>query len=130
MRRYGMALPLVLGGALLGSAGTAGGILCMLNSRDVSYGTVQSAPRDGIRQVRGAEAGAQLRVGPQTRVVRVARVSASEIRPGEEFIALNPPKGGASPAVLVYGKMDDLFTLYDAVGHGTKRKETPIATRR
>jgi hypothetical protein len=124
MRRKHFLLGTVaLGGALLGSASTAGGILCMLSGRDVSVGTLASAPKAGRCQVDGMDGVRELRLGPNTQVIRIERIPADAVQPGEHFVARNGSQGGPSPAVVVYHNDADLFALYNAVGHGTKKKQ-------
>lgn len=125
MRKVWMLVLVAVGGALLGSAGTAGGVLCMLRDRDVTIGKTMSAPKDGVCQVQPLEgAGKELRLGPETRVVRIERIKADQIRAGDEFVSRNAANGAPSPAVVVFSDQMDLWTLYNAVGHGTTRSKT------
>ena len=128
MRRFWIRAAIALGAALLGSATTAGGILCMLHGRNVTYGQLVAAPREGVCAVQAADGVKQLRLGPNTKIVRIERVPAGEVRAGEQFVARNANDGGASPAVVLFGSQEDLFTLYNAVGHGTRRGQ--VASRR
>ena len=54
MRKVGLTVVVALSAALLGSATTAGGILCMLYERDVTIGKLTSGPQDGLCQVEAA----------------------------------------------------------------------------
>ena len=116
-----------LGTALLASAATAGGLLCMLQGRNVTVGTVKAAPENGIVQV-SADGTRELKLGPETKVVRMELVPAAEIRPGEVFVSLNGKSGGASPAVAVFKSHEALAVLYRAMGHGTNRPATVAKT--
>jgi hypothetical protein len=122
MRRYVFLSLVALGGALLGSASTAGGILCMISGRDVAIGTLTSSPQAGLCRVDGMDGVRELRLGPNTQVVRIERIAPDAVRPGEHFVARNGAPGSPSPAVVVYHDDADLFALYNAVGHGTKKK--------
>ncbi len=115
-----MAMVLVLAGGLLASAAAGGGILCMLQGRDVTFGEITApSARDGAVLIK-AEGAKSLRLGPKSQIVRVERIRAEDLRPGDEFIARNAAPGGASPQVLVFREQNDLYALYGALGHGTK----------
>ena len=129
MTRVKMMVAVALGTALLSSAATAGGVICMLQGRNVTIGKTASAPEGGLCKIAGSP-GQALKVGPQTSVVRLERVAPGEIRPGEQFVALNGEKGGASPCVVLYRSDRDLFDVYRAFGHGTRAPAATAAARK
>jgi hypothetical protein len=114
----------VVAAAGISSAAAGGGVLCMLAGRDVSFGKVRTAPQNGVLQI-SSEGRSELRIGPETKVLRIERISPDQIRAGDEFIARNG--NPASPSVVVYRDQMDLIHLYQAMGHGTQKRAAPVA---
>jgi hypothetical protein len=109
---------------LSSAAAAGGGILCMLMGRDVTYGKIASAPQHGLCRVE-AEGRTELRVGADTKVLRLQRIRPDEIRPGEQFVARG--RSGTAPVVVVFEDEMALVNLYQAMGHGTERRQTAKA---
>jgi hypothetical protein len=119
MRRIGLALAALTGAALLAGGAHAGGILCMLQGRDVTIGKVAPEAAGGARLA--GERGGTLAIGEGTTILRIERVRASDLRPGEQFVARNGRDGKPSPVVVLFKDVDDLAHLYGAMGHRTSR---------
>ncbi len=105
--------------ATVGSAATAGGVLCMIAGRDVTFGKVVEAPASGI--VRLADQSAPVRLGEETRIYRLQRIRPDEIRAGEHLLVPRSPSGGRAGSAVVFEDPTAVQDVYVAFGHGTRR---------
>jgi hypothetical protein len=127
MKRLTNLIAVGRGTARRARAATAGGLLCMLQGRNVTFGTVKGAPQNGVMTV-SAEGARDMRVGAGTKVVRLELIRPEDVKPGEQFIALNGKTGQPSPAVAVFKEHDALWAVYQSMGHGTTRPATVAKT--
>jgi len=123
MLRKSLLVPALVISMFVAGAAAAGGIYCMLEGRDVSFGKITGTAGSTRLVVDG---GSSVAIGPDTVIVRIERIKASDLRPGDEFISRNGKAGHSTPNVVVYGRQDDVFALYKAMGHGTTNPGTAV----